>query len=1248
MSRFDGEHFKNYKHDPSNPNSIPSNLLTVLEEDNNKNIWIGTDVRGIYILDKVKETFSTFNPIIKENDNILQAHILFIKKDQQGNIWYGGDNGVARWDEKTNQSENFNGYFQASNAFLQTTNGDTWIGDRNGLHSKIKGQDRFEKVNQKQSLGYVTDLLELPNGKIWIAASTKLWEFDPIKKSFEDLSLRPWLSNKFKPISFAKGNNGEIWLTNNIGILRYYPDKQVSVLYQNDPDDPLSLPPVTPEDILIDSFDNLFVNTGGFGLAMAHTQTNPFELVGDIEAMEYITLDDHRVLIRDFHQGGIIYDTKQQKITAEKLPIGPGSIFIPSLAIRGDTLLWIWNASNIQSYHLKTGELKTVPINPNHSLYVTVDREGKIWNGLSYLDESKGEWLNVYPQLQEAFPDLANLPFSYANIYFDNKNQLWGSINGDTQLFRYNLKTRAGKKYNVSGSQYEGSNGRFYVGTSIGLAVYNIEKDSFFYLTEKEGLLHASIRYIKDDKHGQSWISTDKGLQKYDWTTNTFSNYNIEDGFPIKGRKIVRQLEIDRDGNVYFNINLKKIARFHPDSLYLNQEQAEVHLLDFFLNLKPQLTGNQNSFLQKNLRYTSSIQLSYDQADFGFSFSMSSFYKSKQTEYFFRLLPLQQEWQNNGVNNSFHFTNISPGDYTFEVKAKSASGVWSKNHASVEVNISPPWWQTWWAYLLYFILIAGTIIGIWKYELKRRLAKTESKRLLELDNLKTRLYTNITHEFRTPLTVIMGMADNLPAERQERNLIRRNSKNLLRLINQLLDLSKLDSGSMKMDIVQGDIISYLRYLTESFYSMAQEKNINLVFEANTYQLIMDFDEVKIQHILYNLLSNALKFTPAEGKVHLLVEPKDKSGIIYLHIKVKDSGIGMSIKDQAHIFDRFYQADSSTTRKGEGTGIGLALTKELIEMMEGTIAVKSNLGEGTQFTILLPLKKAETTPRLNARFETTQASISEYVPAMDSTSAATADELAISPADKTQVLLIEDNKDVATYIQSLLHHKYHILLAKNGQEGIDLALKTIPDIIISDVMMPEKDGYEVCQTLKSDERTSHIPIILLTAKAQQKDKVTGLKYGADAYLMKPFDKEELFVRLEKLLELRKALQQKHSASIINISKPEKNLPPSLEEIFLQKISLAIDEHLNDSNLTNAILCKKLHLSNMQLYRKLKALTGKTPTLFIRSYRLQKSLELLKNTSLNISEIAYDVGFSDPAYFSRAFKEEFGKPPSDIRK
>ena len=563
LSRYDGEHFKNYKFDPSNPSSIPGNLLTVIGEDGDGRIWIGTVVHGIYIFDKEKEIFSTFQPDVDGEENLINGITFFIKKDRNGNMWCGGEYGLFCWKKSSGQIQTFPGEFEDANAFLQQSSGAIWVGDKKGLHRKWRGNDKFEYIPfpEKANAGVVLEIFEKEDGNFWIAAgSNNFWEFDPVNIKFKDLTGDQSITEGFIPVNLRAGLNGDAWMRHANGILRYNQRTTEKHLYTHDPKDPLSLPPPRYEDILVDSFGSLFVLTGNHGIAVAHTNTQPFEAIGDFETMEILALDDRRVLIRDFKKGGIIYDSKEKAISSEKLPVGPGNIFIPSLALRGDSLLWIWNDKGVKSYHLKTGKLTAAPNNPLHSLYVNLDKKGRVWNSLTYLDEDQNKWVDVYPELKTAFPELASERPSYANILFDEKNRLWARLEGDKKMLRYDFDSKEGKRYNIDGSPFKGSDGRFYLSSPEGLAVYRPEKDSFFILTEKDGMMHSGLFHVEEDMYGNAWIATPRGLQKYDWRTNSFSDIDFEDGFPIKGDTRVYHSECDKDGYIYFVINFKKVG----------------------------------------------------------------------------------------------------------------------------------------------------------------------------------------------------------------------------------------------------------------------------------------------------------------------------------------------------------------------------------------------------------------------------------------------------------------------------------------------------------------------------------------------------------------------------------------------------------------------------------------------------------------------------------------------------------------
>lgn len=524
----------------------------------------------------------------------------------------------------------------------------------------------------------------------------------------------------------------------------------------------------------------------------------------------------------------------------------------------------------------------------------------------------------------------------------------------------------------------------------------------------------------------------------------------------------------------------------------------------------------------------------------------------------------------------------------------------------------------------------------------------KNRNLRVLDQMKSQFFTNITHEFRTPLTSILGTADQIAQDPDTWvgkgiPVIKRNGHQLLNLITQVLDLRKLESGKLEVRMIQGDVIAFIHYLLESFHPILENKNIRLDIKSDLPEIVMDFDADKLTSILSNLLSNAFKYTARDGSIEININKVGEQ----LQIAVSDSGAGIPEEALSKVFERFYRGQTlpPATQNNEdqtvgGAGIGLALTKELVELLEGKIEVESKIGEGSTFTVLLPIRQEALRAALRAPdiAPTTAGNptpVSGHLPADAGTL-----------PERPHLLIVEDNLDVASYLSACLEGDYLIHIAWDGQEGIDYAIEQVPDIIISDVMMPKKDGYELCRTLKNDRRTSHIPIVLLTAKADQESRIEGLEKGADAYLAKPFNQRELFVRLDRLLELRKKLQE-HYSHLENLP-GENHDPDNLESAFLWSVRQAIEKNMDNEQFGITELCREVGASRSQMHNKIKALTNQSTSIFVRSIRLNKAKELLLTTDLNVTQVAFEVGFKDPKYFSTKFLELFGERPSKSRK
>ncbi len=837
---------------------------------------------------------------------------------------------------------------------------------------------------------------------------------------------------------------------------------------------------------------------------------------------------------------------------------------------------------------------------------------------------------------------------------------------------------------------YEDSRGNIWLshGNNGGLSkipVEALESDSIYFERIHTGNSNLRSNYVSlfhEDQNGYLWLITQMGPSRYDYKTNEFQSFK----WPLNNNITVNFFwsSISKSREFYFGTT-KGLFSFHPDSVRINLTPPRVYLTNLLINdQKVPIKGtagdtlNWETPLEKSILFTKKIKLPYWQNDFFFDFTAINFTYGKDAVFNYRLDNYDENWKTaTAIRSGANYTNMPPGKYTFRVKVANHSGTENTEDALLFITITPPWYWNLWSKTIYLFLILLFGYFLYRYLLKRELTAAENRRLKELDAVKTQLYTNITHEFRTPLTVISGMADQIEAEpdkwfKEGLRMIRRNSQKLLSLVNQMLDLRKLESGSMKINMVQADVIPYLKYLLESFHSYAESKDIRVHFISSLDDCTMDYDPEKLQQIVSNLMSNAIKFTKRGGNVYLLIDKVNtplisspsfdpRPSTFDLLIKVKDTGVGIPQDQLENIFDRFYQVDDGTTKEGdhlrwassevrEGTGIGLSLTKALVQVLGGKIRVKSNpdpaSGEkGTEFTIQLPVTNKA--PVMDLPLE--RSSLSTI-----GTPVVTVSQKATPVANKKELplaLLVEDNADVVQYLISCLENSYQIEVAKDGKEGIEKALELTPDIIISDVMMPVKDGFQLTEQLKTDIRTSHIPIILLTAKADVESKIIGLKRGADAYLPKPFNRQELLVRMEKLLDLRKHLR-KHYLSlgdgIFSTPGTDKTLNEEvMEQEFVTQVKKVVEQNLTNYDFSVKDLCDKMIMSHSQLHRKLTALTGHSANQFIRHIRLEKARQMLHQTNEPVSNIAYDTGFKDPQYFSRVFKKDTGLSPTEFR-
>ncbi|HEY1113714.1 MAG TPA: ATP-binding protein, partial [Chitinophagaceae bacterium] len=648
------------------------------------------------------------------------------------------------------------------------------------------------------------------------------------------------------------------------------------------------------------------------------------------------------------------------------------------------------------------------------------------------------------------------------------------------------------------------------------------------------------------------------------------------------------------------------------------------------------------------------------------SFVGLNFTSPGQNQYAYKLEGFDKDWNYVGNSTTASYTNLDPGKYVFRVRASNNDGVWNKEGSSIKIYVHPPFWRTIYAYIFYVLVIIGLVLYL-RYrsiqKLKRKFAleqerihaeqeRKETERVRELDRLKIKFLTNLSHEFRTPIALILGPVEKLLAQEKAESslgqlqMIKRNGRRLLNLVNQLLDFRKMEEQELKLHASEGELVSFIQEVSDSFKDYSERKKISFVFTSKIDQLYTLFDHDKIERILFNLLSNAFKFTLEGGQIRLVLEQVDNppdSSRTWVSIQVHDTGIGIPEDKKEKIFERFFQATTAAAILNQGTGIGLSITKEFVKMHGGTINVESEPGKGTTFSILMPFVALAVPQSSGEGLPIEPAANLEFATSTEPAEANTKTDMLKNGEEMPSILLVEDNEDFRFYLKDNLRLQYKVFEAANGKEGWHKALAHHPQLIVSDISMPQMNGMELSRKIKSDKRTNHIPVILLTALTGQEEQLKGLETGANDYITKPFNFEVLNAKIKNLLALNSTLKHTYTKQIKVLS-PEVEME-SEDEKLLKNIMLYLEENLTNSQLSVEELSKHVGMSRSSLYSKLLELTGQTPVEYIRSVKLDKAAVLLEKSDMNIAQVAYSVGFSTPNYFAKAFKAKFNILPSE---
>lgn len=1309
LNRYNGYDFKVFRHDPRDPHSLATGYVTAILEDSSGTLWVGTRGGGLNRFEAEQEHFTHFVHDPGDSESLSGHNVNAIVESGDGSLWVATESGLNRLNRASGRFQRYPDDRETSNSLagkvvntlLEDGSSTLWVGTSRGLFRFEPETDRFRPFQEvvagrmAPSREDVRFIYEDNRGYLWIAT----YKGGLLRIDRDRLSIVRYLHNRKAP--YPLGTNdiniiledsekaGHLWLgTRGAGLVHFDTEEARFCRHRNVPADPYSISNDRVSSLLYDQSGTLWAGTYDAGINKLHRNHRRF--------LHYTHRPDDTTSLSDSYIRSIsedasgnlwigTYDGGLNRMDAETRKVTrflndpENSLSLSTNEIRSvyvDREGFVWAGTyhgGLNRLDPAKGTFRRYRHDPNDPeslcddrvLAVVEDKAGRLWvgteGGLCELDRKQGKFNRF--QHDPADPHSLGHNIVY-ELYVDRSGTLWIATFGGG-LSRWDESQRRFQQFvhqpgdggslpgNFVLSLYQDRAGTLWVGTlGGGLAGLEPGGSKFTSFSTADGLPNNVIHGILEDDEGILWLSSNQGLARFNPAGGEIRTYTLADGLLTNefSAKAYARTQVE---NLAFG-TVAGLTIFDPKELADNPHLPPVVITDFQIFNKSVVPAG-DSLLKKPAYLSKGITLSHRQSVFTFEFAALDFVAPQKNQYAYRMEGFDDDW-NYVENRRFAtYTNLDPGDYLFQVKASNSDGVWNEEGTTIRIRITPPFWRTGWAYFLYLSAAGSIFFAVRRFEMNRihlrnqvKLGRLEAEKLKEVDRLKSRFFANISHEFRTPLTLILGPVKDLIEElpRSEwmakLRLVERNGIRLRRLIDQLLDLSRMETGRMRLRAAPADIVAFARGVTMAFSSMAERARIELSFQSNSESAELYFDPEKLEDVLVNLLSNAFKFTPDGGRITTCVEILQDCAIL----SVEDSGTGVPAESLPHIFKRFYQADNSETREPEGSGIGLALAQELVRLHGGTIEASSETGKGSVFQVRLPLGKAHLKPD----------EIVEPLPAgktdLPLELFQTQDETALSngepdsPAEidsQPILLLVEDNSDLRAFMRGHLRQEYSLLEACDGIEGLEIARSRIPDLVICDIMMPRMNGYQFCTALKNDELTSHIPVILLTARASQDEKLAGLDAGADAYLTKPFNRWELLARIRNLIELRRQLRKRFSGAVV--LKLDELEVSSVDGIFLNKALVAVEKHLDEEAFGVAELAHELAMSRSQLHRKLKALTSLSPTLFIRSIRLQRAADLLSQRAGTVAEIAYQVGFSSQSYFSKCFHQEFGRTPSE---
>jgi signal transduction histidine kinase/ligand-binding sensor domain-containing protein/CheY-like chemotaxis protein/AraC-like DNA-binding protein len=1306
LNRFDGYSMRVFRNEPSDSTSLFHDDVTRIFQVPGGKLGVLT-LLGLCIYDPVTEKFSRDFRFLQKFSIDHPADLKNVIHDSRGNYWFFLQDGSLVCSSESGKKQILTLPAATSASSISTNNitcvvehkdGSYWIAHSNGIienstlsNAGMRVIKKFtflhDRIPDKES-NFPWQLTIDSDGELWIYSA----EYDKgayrfnvnqnrlyhLGKSSKDIRLSSDVI-----IGIVEDNRAHVWIATGHDGIDVLDKKTLSVSnmsHSSENENTLSQNSLTT--IFKDNKDGLiWAGTFKQGLNYFHENIMRFPLINKYSKPYGLPYEDINTFVEDkkgnlwlgTNGGGLICLNRQTgKFTAYRHnPRDPGSVsgdVIVSMFIDHDDKIWVgtflrglncFDGKKFTRYQHDSSNTKSLP---GKSVWeILEDSQQRLWIGM--LDGG----VNLFDRETKTFtryqhPDQrALIAADVPTIVEDSDGNIWfGTSNGIDVLmkatgrivhFEADKGNPATLRNNVIVGILEDSNGRMWIGTHGGLSLWDKSSSRFINFTEKNGLAHNIIMSMLEDDEGRLWLGTPNGLScatisgEADSVILKFRNYSEADG--LQGKHFNEDAAIrTRSGELVFG-GVNGFNIFRPADIDKNKIVPQLALTEFQVFNHTVSTGhpvNGEFTLPAAITTAPSIVLNASENVFSIEFAALNFIQPSKNQYKYKLEGFNKDWLTTDARNRrVTFTNLNPGNYVFRVIGSNNDGVWNEKGISMNIKVLPPFWKSKKAYAIYLMLVVALLFITRRLIQQReklkfavRQQQEEARRSRELDMMKTKFFTNVSHELRTPLSLILSPLDQLSAQagtseqRKQFDLIQRNAKRLLNLVNQLLDFRKLEVHDIRFRPSGGDLVSFVREIVHSFSDLSEKKDIHLIFESNVSSLEATFDHDKIEKILFNLLSNAFKFTMSDGKISVSLQVKDSGTDNIVELRVKDTGIGIPPEKHELIFERFFQNDLPNTVMNQGSGIGLAITKEFVRIHNGTIRVESEAGKGSCFIVILPLKRLAQPVHEEVNEPVQSATI-------DNTS-----EPQVTLIGKPTVLLVEDNEDFRFYLKDNLKAFYNVMEAANGEEGWTKALSQVPDIVVTDIMMAGMNGLELCKKIKSDQRVSHIPVILLTARSGEEQRLEGFEVGADDYIPKPFNFQVLESRIRNLMSLRQNLRSLFSKG--NAIKASEIQITSVDEQFLQRLIQFIEENVGNSNLSVSDMCRELGISRAQFFKKIQALTGKSPLEVVREIRLQHAVQLLEKSQLSVAEIAYKVGFNTPKYFTRYFKEVYHVLPS----